>query len=189
MSTYFQIWKAIQIRLLGIDAVESEGAFPPTAKLQHTDPTQVPASGNGSACSLGAVHLPRGKWGPLICDWSSQPFSLWPWLSGRWEFMPTSSLLLPRLEPYPAFSPCVECGAGLLGRVSPPWGSRPESASPFPSGVSLGSHNVLPLFKALRMIIQEYHASSEQTKWHSGPVAMLHCSLAMFLNQITLMCV
>lgn len=37
-SECFQIWKAVQIRLLGMDAFESEGAFPPTAKLRHTGP-------------------------------------------------------------------------------------------------------------------------------------------------------
>lgn len=133
-SEYFQIWKAIQIRLLGMDAVESEGASQdPSAKLCSTQ--TLPSSHKYQwlclflLCSVSSKRKVR----PLNCNWSSQPFSLWLWLPSRQGLVPSSSLLLssPTLP-----APMCQMQCGLLGRLLPPWGSRPESASPFLYGVS-----------------------------------------------------
>lgn len=126
-SEYFQIWKAVQIRLLGMAAVESSGASQdPSANLCST---QTLPSSHKYLCSVSSKRKVR----PLNCNWPSQPFSLWLWLPSRQGLVPSSSLLLssPTLP-----APMCQMQCGLLGRVPPPWGSGPESASPFPYGVS-----------------------------------------------------
>lgn len=61
-SEYFQIWKAVQVRLLGMEAVESEGASQdPSAKLCSAQTLPSSRSISGSVCSFCAVYLPRGE--------------------------------------------------------------------------------------------------------------------------------
>lgn len=58
------MWKAIQQRLLAMDAVKSEGAFPSVAK--HCNAESYPGSqqANSSACWLSPVYLPKRTVGP-----------------------------------------------------------------------------------------------------------------------------
>lgn len=86
--------------------------------------------------------------------------------------------------------PCVKCSAGLLeGPTSR--GSSPDSASPFPYGVNLGSPDVLSLFEALRMIVGEYHASTgchSQAQSRPSGTVTLRGAPFLFSSQVTVMC-
>lgn len=64
-SEYFQIWKAVQVRLLGMDAVESEGASQdPSAKPCST---QTLPSSHKYLCSVSSKRKvrPRTVIGPV----------------------------------------------------------------------------------------------------------------------------